>query len=116
MLVGLLKFVFDVVIFLLGVCMGLLIAYVLMTLLIPQHKYTLLLGKYVEPFLAPVRALIGKLFPKLAEGRIVRHGALLARLYQTGVDRVVMTAPLADIDPGRTGVARASSITIEVVT
>ena len=70
MLVGLLKFVFDVVIFLLGVCMGLLIAYVLMTLLIPQHKYTLLLGKYVEPFLAPVRALIGKLFPKLAEGRI----------------------------------------------
>lgn len=53
---------------------------------------------------------------ELAVGRIVRHGALLARLYQTGVDRVVMTAPLADIDPGRTGVARASSITIEVVT
>ena len=68
MLVGLLKFVFDVVIFLLSVCMGLLIVYVLMTLIIPQNKYTQLLGKYVEPFLAPVRALIGKLFPRLASG------------------------------------------------
>jgi len=70
MLVGLLKFVFDVVIFLLGVCMGITVAYVLMTLLIPQNKYTLLVGKYVEPFLAPVRALIAKLFPSLANGRI----------------------------------------------
>lgn len=70
MLVGLLKFVFDVAIFLLSVAMGITIAYVLMTLLIPQNKYTLLAGKYVEPFLAPVRALIAKLFPSLAAGRL----------------------------------------------
>lgn len=45
-------------------------------------------------------------------GRVVRHGAVLARLYQPGVEAVRMTTPLADIDPGRTGVARATSITI----
>jgi phage-related baseplate assembly protein len=49
---------------------------------------------------------------EVSVGGIVRHGALLARLYQAGVDHVVMTSPLADIDPGRTGVARATSITI----
>lgn len=45
-------------------------------------------------------------------GRVVRHGAVLARLYQPGVEAVRMAAPLADIDPGLTGVARATSITI----
>lgn len=49
---------------------------------------------------------------ELMVGRIVRHGALLARLYQPGVEAVAMAAPLADIDPGRTGVARATSIAI----
>lgn len=49
---------------------------------------------------------------ELMVGRIVRHGALLARLYQPGVEAVAMTTPLADIDPGRTGVARATSIAI----
>lgn len=49
---------------------------------------------------------------ELAVGRIVRHGALLARLYQPGVEAVTLTAPLADIDPGRTGVARATTITL----
>lgn len=48
----------------------------------------------------------------LAVGRIVRQGALLARLYQTGVESVTLTAPLGDIDPGRIGVARALSIDI----
>lgn len=48
----------------------------------------------------------------MAVGRIVRHGALLARMYQPGVENVAMDAPLADIDPGRAGVARATSITI----
>lgn len=48
----------------------------------------------------------------LAVGRIVRQGALLARLYQPGVERVSLIAPLADIDPGRSGVARATVITL----
>lgn len=48
----------------------------------------------------------------ISVGGIVRPGALLARLYQAGVENVVMSSPLADIDPGRTGVARATSIAI----
>ncbi len=48
----------------------------------------------------------------LAVGRIVRQGALLARLYHPGVEAVTLTAPLGDIDPGRTGVARATVIDI----
>lgn len=49
---------------------------------------------------------------ELAVGRIVRHGALLARLYQPGVEAVTLTAPAGDIDPGPTGVARAVAIDI----
>lgn len=70
MLVGILKFVFDVAIFLVGLATWVLVAYVLMQLLIPQNKYTLLVAKYVEPLLAPVRALLFKLFPGLQKLRL----------------------------------------------
>jgi phage-related baseplate assembly protein len=50
----------------------------------------------------------------LAVGRVVRLTALLARLHQSGVETVTLTAPTADIDPGRTGIARATSITLTV--
>ncbi len=70
MLVGILKFVFDVAIFLVGVATWVLVAYVLMQLLIPQNKYTLLVAKYVEPVLAPVRALLYRLFPGLQKLRV----------------------------------------------
>ncbi|MBD9528652.1 baseplate J/gp47 family protein [Paracoccus sp. PAR01] len=49
---------------------------------------------------------------ELAVGRVVRLTALLARLHQPGVESVVLTSPTSDINPGRTGVARASSIAI----
>ena len=61
---------------------------------------------------AALAAVAGYVQDELAVGRIVRQGALLARLYQSGVESVTLTAPLGDIDPGRTGVARAIAITI----
>lgn len=70
MLVGILKFIFDVAIFLVGLATWLLVAYVLMQLIIPQNKYTLLVGKYAEPVLAPVRALLYKLIPGLEKLRV----------------------------------------------
>lgn len=70
MLVGLLKIIFDVLIFLVSVASWVLLAYVLMSLLIPENKYTLLIGKYVEPLLAPLRTLLAKLIPKLGAMRV----------------------------------------------
>ncbi|MDQ7775160.1 MAG: baseplate J/gp47 family protein [Paracoccus aminovorans] len=61
---------------------------------------------------AAVAAVTEYVQDELAVGRILRQGALLARLYQSGVESVTLTAPSADIDPGRTGVARAVSIDI----
>lgn len=61
---------------------------------------------------AAISAVTEYVQDELAVGRILRQGALLARLYQAGVESVTLTAPLADIDPGRTGVARAVSIDI----
>ncbi len=69
MLIGLLNALFAIVIFLVKVASWLMLAYVLMSLLIPQNKYTLLVGKYAEPVLAPIRALIARLFPKVAATR-----------------------------------------------
>ncbi|HRM73308.1 MAG TPA: baseplate J/gp47 family protein [Paracoccus sp. (in: a-proteobacteria)] len=70
-------------------------------------------GPGAAPALAAAReAVAAYVQDALAVGHIVRHGALLARLYQPGVEAVTLTAPLADIDPGRTGVARAPDITL----
>ena len=70
-------------------------------------------GPGAEVILSAARdAVTAYVQDEVSVGRVMRHGALLARLYQSGVEAVRMTAPLADIDPGRTGVARATSITI----
>ena len=100
------KFLIGVVIFLLDVCMGVLIAYVLMKLIIPQNKYTLLAGKYVEPFLAPVRALIAKL------GELqIQHVRELATLIGVMYDK----AALAMGDPTSNIVGDAFRVQIEVL-
>jgi len=65
MLVGLLSFIFNVLIFLVRVASWLLLVYLVLKLILPQNKYTLLVGKYVEPILTPIRAWLFKLFPKL---------------------------------------------------
>ena len=67
MLVGLLNIVFSVLIFLVRVASWLMLIYVVLSWILPQNKYTLLIGKYVEPLLAPVRTLIGRFLPSLAK-------------------------------------------------
>lgn len=70
MLVTLLNFIFNLLIFLLNVAFWVMLVYVVMSLLIPQNKYTMLVGKYVEPVLAPMRNWLFKMFPKLAGLRV----------------------------------------------
>ena len=69
MLVGLLNFLFSVVIFLVEVASWVLLAYVVLSLILPQNKYTLMVGKYIEPVLTPIRAWLQKTFPALANLR-----------------------------------------------
>ena len=76
-------------------------------------RLTVPAGPGAELVLEAARAAVAAYVQdELAVGRIVRHGALLARLYQPGVDYVMLISPTGDIDPGRTGVARATAITI----
>jgi uncharacterized protein YggT (Ycf19 family) len=67
MLVGILNFIFNLILFLLSVISWVLLIYVFMALLIPQNKYTVMVGKYVEPVLSPIRKLLFRWFPKLAQ-------------------------------------------------
>lgn len=66
MLITLLNFIFSLVIFLVNVAGWVLLVYVIMALILPQNKYTLLAGKYIEPVLSPIRAWLFKTFPKLS--------------------------------------------------
>ncbi len=70
MLVGLLNVIFNILIFLVDIAGWVLIIYVIMSMLIPQNKYTLLAGKYIEPVLAPVRTWLNRTFPKLGNLRL----------------------------------------------
>jgi uncharacterized protein YggT (Ycf19 family) len=70
MLVSLLNFIFGVAIFLVNIASWLLVVYVVMTLILPQNKYTLLVGKYIEPILSPIRVWLSKTFPKLNQTRL----------------------------------------------
>lgn len=70
MLVGLLNLIFNVLIFLTQVAYWVMLVYVIMSLVIPQNKYTQLVGKYVEPVLSPIRAWLAKTFPKLSQTRL----------------------------------------------
>ena len=51
MLIGLLRFLFNIILALLSVLSWAVLIYVIMTLFAPQNKFTLLIGKYVEPIL-----------------------------------------------------------------
>lgn len=50
-----------------------------------------------------------------AVGRIVRRSALIAALHQPGVESVILIAPVADINPGITGVARGAVPALDLV-
>lgn len=60
-----LTFIFNVLIFLVRAASWVLLAYLVLRLILPQNKYTLLAAKYVEPLLEPIRVLIRRFLPKL---------------------------------------------------
>ncbi len=70
MLIGLLKLVFTIIDWILVVAGWGLVIYFIAKLILPQNKYVLLVGKYVEIVLAPVRKLMYRLFPKLSNSGI----------------------------------------------
>ena len=67
MIVSILNFIFNVILFILNIAWWLILIYVIMSLFIPQNKYTQLIGKYIEPVLAPLRKFLYRIFPKLRE-------------------------------------------------
>jgi|GEM_PF-777109 len=67
MLIGLLRFLFNIILALLSVLSWAVLIYVIMTLFAPQNKFTLLIGKYVEPILTPIRSFLFRLFPRMAQ-------------------------------------------------
>ncbi len=67
MLVWIINLIFGIVSFALNIAGWLVFVYVLMLLIIPRNKYTLLVGKYMEMALTPVRGLLSRIFPKIAK-------------------------------------------------
>lgn len=65
MLVGLLKFLFNVAGWLLYIGSWLVVIYTILLWVIPQNKYVRLAGKYLEPVLAMVRGWVRRFFPNL---------------------------------------------------
>ena len=65
MLVGLLNFVFTILNWALVLLQWALLIYVILSLVLPQNKYTQLMGKYAQILLTPVRRLMERLYPKL---------------------------------------------------
>ncbi len=65
MLVGLLKLVFTLASWALLIGGWVILIYTIMTWVMPQNKYTMLVGKYLEPVLAPIRSWLRKKLPNL---------------------------------------------------
>ncbi|NLV58127.1 MAG: hypothetical protein GXY67_05100 [Clostridiales bacterium] len=65
MLVGLLNLVFTILNWALVLLQWALVVYVILSLVLPQNKYTQLLGKYAQVLLTPVRRQMERFFPKL---------------------------------------------------
>lgn len=63
MLVGLLSIIFNLLFWVLTILSWALLIYVIMTLIVPQNKYTLLVGRYIEPVLAPIRSFLRRALP-----------------------------------------------------
>ena len=67
MLIGILNFIFNVILFLITIISWIVLIYVIMALIVPQNKYTLMIGRYVNPVLSPLRKFLFRIFPKLSE-------------------------------------------------
>ncbi|MBN1776791.1 MAG: YggT family protein [Clostridiales bacterium] len=67
MLVSILNFIFNAILFIITVASWLVLIYVVMALVVPQNKYTLMIGRFVEPVLSPLRKLLFRIFPRLRQ-------------------------------------------------
>ena len=65
MLVGLFNLVFTILGWALVLLQWVLVIYVILSLVLPQNKYTQLLGKYTQTVLSPVRRLMDRYLPRL---------------------------------------------------
>ena len=65
MISGLLRLILNLAYWIIDIASWLLLLYCIMTFIIPQNKYTQLLGKYVEPMLRPIHGWLLKTFPKM---------------------------------------------------
>ena len=65
MLISILNFLFNLILLVLTLASWAVLIYVVMALIVPQNKYTLLIARYVEPILSPIRQFLFKIFPKL---------------------------------------------------
>ncbi len=66
MLVWLLNFIFDILRILFQIVPWVLAMYCILRLIMPQNKYVLLVGKYLEVVLAPIRRWLQKVLPQLS--------------------------------------------------
>ena len=66
MLIGLINAIFGIAKWLLNLASWVMIVYVVMSLVMPTHKYTLLARRYIERVLSPIRMLLARRFPKLS--------------------------------------------------
>lgn len=65
MLISILNLIFNLILLVLTLASWVVLIYVVMALILPQNKYTLLVGRYVEPILSPIRQFLFKVFPRL---------------------------------------------------
>ncbi len=82
MITSILSFIFTVVLFLITIASWLLLIYVILALVAPQNQYTLLMGKYIQPILTPLRTFLYRLFPKLRNTGVDFSPLLLYLLIQ----------------------------------
>lgn len=66
MLIGLLRVLFSIIFWVLNLAGTVLFVYVLLTFILPNHRITMLLGRYIEPLLTPIRTFIQRKLPGLA--------------------------------------------------
>lgn len=68
MISGILRFILNLASWIISIAGWALLIYVILRLVIPNNTITTTVGRFVEPMLNPVRALIRKFIPSLAGG------------------------------------------------
>ena len=65
MLIGLLRVLFNILFWVLNVSGTVLLIYAILTFILPQHRITQTIGRFMEPLLAPIRRFIQRTLPGL---------------------------------------------------